>query len=324
MTRYKLVFLEYRHEQELEHLRKRAAENVDVVGVPPGTTPQQTAAACEDADVVIPWLVKFNIELARSAPKLKLVQTLSAGVDSLPLAELAEMGIPVANNFGSNAAAVAENTIWLIVGVYRQLHVQMQQLEAGTYHGDFFDRWEDFHELTGKRVGIIGLGQIGRNVARRLRGWDCEIVYHDVADISPAIEQAAGAKRLSLDELLRASDVITLHVPLTDLTRGMISEREFGLMKPSAILINTARGSIVDETALVRALDSNGIAGAGLDVTVVEPIPLDSPLIDRPNVVLTPHLAGLSIEARDRTLDFAIENVNRIAAGEQPLSVVQP
>ncbi len=324
MTRIKAAFLGYRQKWEIDWLRDRAAANVEVVAVAPDAGDAEVHAACADADAVIVWKIRPTIEQVRNAPKLKLVQALSAGVDYLPVNELAALGIPVANNCGANAVAVAENTVFLIVGTYRQLHVQMNQLYAGTYNDGFFERWENFHELTGKRVGLVGFGPIGSSVARRLIGWDCEVVYFDTAKIDPELEQSCRVIRVDFEELLSTSDVVSLHVPLTNATRGLISDDEFTLMKPTAILVNTTRGPVVDEAALIRALDSKQILGAGLDVTEVEPIAADNPLLHRDNVFLTPHLAGLSIEARQRALEFAISNVNRIAAGEPPLSVFQP
>jgi len=194
----------------------------------------------------------------------------------------------------------------------------------GVYNQGFFERWEDFHELTGKRVGIVGLGQIGSRVAKRLAGWECEVVYHDIAKIDPALEQAANARRVPFDELLHTSDVVTLHVPLDRTTHGMISTRELELMKPSAVLVNTCRGPVVDETALISALEGNEIAGAGLDVTELEPFEPDNPLLKMRNVVVTPHLAGLSIEAREKALDFAARNASLLASGKDPESIVLP
>jgi D-3-phosphoglycerate dehydrogenase len=129
---------------------------------------------------------------------------------------------------------------------------------------------------------------------------------------------------VSLDELLQTSDVVTIHTPLTDRTRGMIGAAQIGLMKPTAVLVNTARGPIVDEAALIEALQRGAIGGAGLDVTATEPLPADSPLVGMDNVFLTPHLAGLTLEARQKALTFAAENANRLCAGESPLGVVDP
>ncbi len=323
----KLVFVGYREQWEIDRMKAAAPAGVEVVGVKRGAPWEDMVSAAAEATVLVPWVMdrkKFEAELLPKAKQLKLIQALSAGVDYLPVRDLAEMGIKVANNRGANAVAVAETAVVLMVAAYRQLARQFRQTENGKYAQNFFETWEQFHELTGKRVGIIGLGQIGSRVAKRLAGWECEIVYHDIVKVAADKERDTRAKQVSLDELLRTSDVITLHVPLTSQSRGMISDRELGLMKPTAILVNTCRGPVVDEAALIRALKARKIAGAGLDVTEVEPIQADNPLHKMDNVFLLPHLAGLSIEAREKALDFAVHNAGRIAAGQDPESVVPP
>lgn len=323
-SKAKLVYIGYRQDWEVERLKEHAPAGLEIVALPQGVSQQEVLKAVADATVIIPWGRTFNLDVARAAKRLKLVQVLSAGTDYLPVNEMAEMGIKTANNFGGNAVAVAEYAVMLMVSTYRQARVQIRQLYEGKYSQGFFERWEQFHELTGKRVGIIGLGRIGSRVAKRLAGWECEIVYHDVAKIPPAEEKAAGVKRVSLDDLLRTSDIVTLHVPLNRVTRGMISDRELDLMKPTAVLINTCRGPVVDEAALIRALQEKKIAGAGLDVQELEPLSMENPLLKMDNVVLTPHLAGLSIEAREKSLDFAVHNTMRVAEGKDPESVVLP
>lgn len=323
----KLVFVGYREPWEIDRMRSKAPANLEIVGLPADAPWDKVLAEVQDAAVLIPWRfdrTKFSSELLPRAKKLKLIQALSAGVDYLPVRDLAEMGINVANNRGANAVAVAETAVVLMVAAYRQLARQFRQTEQGKYAQNFFETWEQYHELTGKRVGIIGLGQIGSRVAKRLAGWECEIVYHDIAKIAPEKERECNAKKVGRDELLRTSDVITLHVPLTAQTRKMISDREFDLMKPGAVLVNTCRGPVVDEAALVRALKAKKIAGAGLDVTEVEPIQQDNPLHKMDNVFLLPHLAGLSVEAREKALDFAVHNAGRVASGQAPESVVPP
>ncbi|MSQ09243.1 MAG: lactate dehydrogenase [Dehalococcoidia bacterium] len=323
----KLVFIGYREQWEIDRMKAKAPANVEIVGVPVDAPWDRLIAEVTGATVLIPWRfdrAKLTSELLPRAKNLKLIQALSAGVDYLPVRDLAEMGIKVANNRGANAVAVAETAVLLTVAAYRHLARQFRQLETGKYAQNFFETWEQYHELTGKRVGIIGLGQIGSRVAKRLAGWECEIVYHDIVKIAPEKERECNAKSVGLDELLRTSDVVTLHVPLTAQTRGMISDRQFGLMKPSAVLVNTCRGPVVDEAALIRALKAKKIAGAGIDVTEVEPIAQDNPLIKMDNVFMLPHLAGLSIEAREKALDFAVHNAGRVASGLEPESVVPP
>lgn len=324
MASIKAVFF-YQDEWEAERFRGSVSQDVEVVTLLRGVDPGRAIEACRDAQMVIGSGPIRDLDITKTYPNLKLIQTLSAGTNYLPVGDLAEMGIRVANNYGGNAVAVAEVTVVLMVSVYRHLMVQWDQTNnKGTYMQGFESGWERFHELTGKRVGIVGLGQIGSRVAKRLQGWECEVVYNDIRTFEPEYEAAAHARRVEFDELVETSDVITLHVPLDRSTRKMISDREFERMKPGAVLINACRGPVVDEKALIRALDAGHIAGAGLDVTEVEPIEPDNPLIGRDNVVLLPHRAGTSIEAREKSIDTAIMNANLLSQGKDPVGVILP
>lgn len=263
-------------------------------------------------------------DLAGKISSLKLVQTFSAGTDWIDKAQLAEMGIDVANNGGANAVAVAEHAIGLMFSVNRKLDVQIESVKNNTWMAGVEGDRTEFHTLVGKRVGIIGLGRIGSRVAKRLAGWECELVYHDVVEHDDDYVAATGAKKVDLDELLSTSDIITLHVPLDRVTTHMISDREFGLMKSTAILINTCRGPVVDENALIRALESGEIFAAGLDVTEIEPIEPDNPLPTMTNVVVTPHLATRALESELNASQFTMENAGRVVRGEGADWIVKP
>ena len=211
-----------------------------------------------------------------------------------------------------------------MISVYRRLDRQFEGVKARRWSEGARGELEDHHTLVGKRVGLVGLGQIGSRVAKRLAGWECEIVYYDAFDFPEEYEREAGVTRVSFDELLKTSDVVSLHTPLESNTRHLISDREFGMMKPTAILINTCRGPVVDEAALVRALRAGVINAAGLDVTEVEPTPPDNPLLDLDNVVITPHLASMAIESTIESVKFGVQNAARAARGGQPEAVVPP
>ena len=302
-----------------------AQEGVEVQWVDTAGDMDAQASGCRNAVAVIASPSAFPIELARACPKLKLVQVSSAGTDRMDLQALGELGIRVANNGGGNAVAVAEHTIALIVGVYRKLRLQFESVMARNWAGDVREEWfRQAHELTGKTVGIVGAGRIGREVAQRLQGWDCDLIYSDAFQLPEDEEARLKLDCVSLDTLLSTSDVVTLHVPLTKQTRAMIGDRELRNMKASAILINACRGPVVDEAALIRALRDGAIAGAGLDVLEEEPTPPDNPLLDMENVLVTPHMASLSQEAFEKSRRFAIENGARVAAGEEPQSIVHP
>jgi phosphoglycerate dehydrogenase-like enzyme len=171
-------------------------------------------------------------------------------------------------------------------------------------------------------VGLVGLGNVGKKVARRLVACDARVQYFDIRRLREDAEDALGVRFALLDELLRTSDVVTLHVPLDDRTRGMIAARELGLMKKGAVLVNTCRGPVVDETALHRALTTGQIAGAGLDVMTEEPPPKDHPLLALPNVTFTPHTAGPTWENWTARFRNGFDNIQRVAAGQPPLWVI--
>ena len=285
----------------------------------------EVAADCKDAVVIITGGVRlFGTELISKLPSLKLIQTPSAGTDWLDKSALAEMGVQVANNGGANAVAVAEHAILLMLTIERKLDRQIESVKAGTWMAGVGGDRTEYHTLVGKRIGIVGLGRIGSRVAKRLQGWECEVVYHDVVEYDDEYIESAGAAFVEFDDLLASSDLVSLHVPLERTTRHMMSDREFGLMKPTAILINTCRGPVVDEVALRRALTAGEIFGAGLDVMEVEPIEEGNDLPSLPNVVVTPHMATRALESEHNAVANVIANAARVARGEQPLWVVPP
>ena len=309
----------------LETFQQAAPPEADLGWVDSSLSLEDQADQMRDAVAAIVAGGNISVELATRCPNLRLVQTTSAGTDRLDKAGLGELGIRVSNNGGGNAVAVAEHTIGLIVSTIRKMQLQFSSVQSRTWASDINAKWfSQAREIEGKTVGIVGLGRIGSRVARRLQGWDCEIVYSDDVDIPAELEEELHLTRLPLDELLQTSDIITMHVPLGSQTRGMISDREFAMMKPTAIFINACRGPVVDEAALIRAMQNDRIAAAGLDVLEEEPTPEDNPLLDMDNVLVTPHMAGFSVEAGEKSRLFALGNAARVARGEEPESVVLP
>lgn len=309
--------------QQLATFKRSVPEGVEVVWVDVDQPLDKQAEQLREAVSVIVMPSAFPVDLALKCPNLKLIQTVSAGTNMIDIPALNELGIQVANNGGGNAVAVAEHTIALMVSVYRKLHLQIQAVKNRQWAGDLRTKWlSQAYELTDKTVGIIGLGRIGQRVARRLQGWECRLIYHDVVSHPAALEAELHLTKVPFDEVLRTSDIVTLHVPLTRQTRGMMSDREFGLMKPTAVLINACRGPVVDEAALIRALRAKKILAAGLDVLEQEPTPANNPLLDMDNVLVTPHLAALAQESFEKSRAFAAQNAARVARGEAPESVV--
>ena len=279
---------------------------------------------CKNALVIFPTTTFPEITyIAEKIPSLKLIQTFSAGTDWLDKIKLSELGVDVANNNGANAVAVAEHAINLMFSVNRKLDQQITSVKNGKWMDDVKGDLEEFHTLVDKRIGIIGLGRIGSRVAKRLRGWECELVYYDNLDFETNYIKDSGAKYLELHELLETSDIITIHVPLDRTTKHMISKDEFRLMKKTAIFINTCRGPVVDEKAMIEALLNNEIFAAGLDVTEIEPIEIDNPLLKMENVIITPHLATRAIESQKNAYENSLKNATRIVKGEKPQSIIK-
>ena len=255
------------------------------------------------------------------APNLKLVQLISAGYDRLDVDAARQARVPVSNNGGSNSVAVAEHTMALILAVYKQVVRDHNNVVRGKWRvGDFAEL--RIYELAGKTLGLVGLGTIGKKVARRAQAFDVRVQYHDTIRLSEDQEDALGVRFVLLPELLRTSDVVSLHVPLNEQTRNMMGAREFATMKNDAIFINTCRGPVVDEGALHHALTSGQIAAAGLDVLVEEPPQTDHPLFALDNVTFTPHTAGPTLENWTKAFRNGFDNIQRVAAGRQPMWVI--
>ena len=304
-----------------DYMVEQAPEGLEIVLVDPALSDDEKASMCQDVDAIISMDVSLNV--LRRSPKVKLIQTLSAGYDRLDLAAILEMGIPVANNGGANAIAVSEHTIAMMISLSGKLWHQYDFTMNKRVWRQGMDRYRVV-EITDKTVGIVGLGRVGKQVAKRLKGFDTRTIYYDVIDIPQGVQQDLNATPVPFEEVLRESDIITLHVPLTRRTRGMISDRELEMMKPTAFLVNCSRGPVVDEKALHRALSQGTIAAAGLDVLEEEPTPADNPLFDLDNVVITPHMAGPGEESTQRAAAFAYYNIGRVLSGETAESLVTP
>jgi len=256
----------------------------------------------------------------RAAPRLRLVQLLSAGYDNVDLDAARRAKVPVANNGGANAISVAEHALMLMLTVSRRLIWTHASVAGGRWRGN--GPAPRMYELFDKTLGIVGLGTIGKKVARLAQAFGMRVAYYDIARLVEDAEDALGVRFRLLRELLKSSDVVLLHVPLNDSTRGMIGAGELGLMKREAILINTCRGPVVDEAALTRALADGALFGAGLDVFEEEPTPPGNPLLKLDNVVLSAHFAGPTWDNHVARFRNGFDNVERVARGEPPLWVV--
>jgi D-2-hydroxyacid dehydrogenase (NADP+) len=276
-------------------------------------------AAIVDADVVCLSMHWRNHLLAK-APKLKFVQSVSAGTDQYDKTLFAQHGVRLASAAGVNANAVAEHAMALLLAITRQVATGRDHQAAQHWrpmHGAIGDREE---ELAGKSIVIVGLGRIGQRVAHFAHAFGMRVVgvRRSLAEPKPAgVDEVVGTDQLY--RVLREADVVALTCALTPETTGLIDAAALGTMKRSGILINVARGKVVDEAALIAALERGDLAAAGLDVTAEEPLPAQSPLWRMKNVVLTPHTAGETRAYEDRVVDLLVENVRRLQRGEMRL-----
>jgi len=277
--------------------------------------------AAGEADFYLGMTRNIDARFFAAAKKMRLVQLLSAGYDRADLAAAKKAGIPIANNGGANAIAVSEHTLMLMLATLKKLTGLHADVTAGQWRSGPAGK-APVHELRGKTIGIVGLGNIGKKVARRAAAFDVDIQYYDIARLSEDEEDALGVRFVLFTELLRTSDIVTLHVPLDATTRGLIGAPELALMKPSAILINTCRGPVVNEAALNEALKNNQIAMAGLDVMVEEPPQPEHPLFVLPNIILTPHSAGPTVENWTDRFRNGFDNIIRVVEGRKPKWVI--
>ena len=297
---------------------------LDMRIVPKGCSTGNICKMVEDADVILQvpvWML--TREILENMHKLKLLQFLSIGYDSVDLKAASELGITVANNPGFCAIPVAEHAIMAMLALMRWAAYSHMELVKGNWVQNEIQF--KIGELNGKTVGILGLGSIGTEVAKRLKGFNMRILYHKRNRLDEAAEKELGVEYVSLDQLIEESDILTIHIPLTDNTRGLIGRDEIARMKKGAILINTARGPIVDEAALAEALKEERLMGAAIDVPRYGEGELPQ-LIETfkgiKNVLLTPHVSACSPESEIRWVKQFTENVVRVLRGEAANFVV--
>ncbi|MDE2005196.1 MAG: 2-hydroxyacid dehydrogenase [Rhodospirillales bacterium] len=304
----------------LEVMREVAPAGAEITVATPGTPEFQAALAGAEYLVGL-GEVRMDDAFYRAAPKLKLIQLLSAGYDRVDIEAARRAGVPVCNNGGANAVAVAEHAMLLMLAVCRRLTWLHENVVSGRWRGNDVANVK-LYELHGRTLGIVGLGTIGKKTARLAKAFGMTVQYYDIARLTEDQADALGVRFRLLGELLRTSDIVSLHVPLSPATRHMIGAGELRQMRPSSYLINTCRGPVVDEAALHAALTDGTIAGAGLDVFDQEPPPADNPLFRLKNVVLTPHYAGPTWDNQYTRFRNGFDNVERVARGEAPLWVI--
>ncbi|MFM1722838.1 2-hydroxyacid dehydrogenase [Rhodococcus sp. PAM 2766] len=301
---------------EIERAVRESVGDAGTVVRPRSRTAEAVRELLPDVDVVVAdWSGRLPLGAAEAAlgAHLRLIQQPGVGVAYIDVDAWTEVGVPVANTPGGNAASVAEWAVAATANLCRSIGWADAEMRRGRWPQTSI-RERDCRDLGERRIGLVGFGDINRRCAALFRAFGCEVAYH-----SRRPDPDSTLPRLSLDELLSVSDVVVVAVPLTPGTRGLISARELELLPPEALVVNVARGPVVDEAALADAIRSGTVAGAALDVFAREPVETDSPLFDLDNVLLSPHIAGGSSTALSRMFAMTAENVARACRGEAPL-----
>ena len=264
---------------------------------------------------------KINEEFLRSAPKLRIASNVAVGYDNIDVDACTKRGVVATNTPGVLDETTADFAWTLLMAVARRVAEGEALARSGNWKGWNLDQLCGA-DVWGKTLGIVGFGRIGRSVARRASGFQMRVIYTDAVRVSEEIERSLNAEFRDMNSLLGESDFVSLHVPLLPETRGLFDAPKFFRMKPTAFLINTSRGPVIEEAALVSALENNKIAGAALDVFENEPFL--HPGLKRPNVVLTPHIASASIETRTKMAVMAANNIVALFKGQRPPNILNP
>ena len=279
----------------------------------------------KDIDGLLSLLTdKVDAELMDAAPKLKVVSNMAVGFDNIDVPEATKHGIVVGNTPGVLTETTADFAWALIMATGRRVAEGDRWTRSGKWKtwGPMILQGHDIHHAT---LGIVGSGRIGIEIAKRARGFNMKILYYDVVRRKPEEEKELGLEYVpNLHDLLSKADFVTIHVPLMAETRHLISTAEFAAMKPTAVFVNSSRGPVVDQKALYQALKSGQIFAAGLDVTEVEPIPMDDPLLTLDNIILAPHIASASVATRTKMATMAAANLIAGLKGERPPNCVNP
>ena len=273
-----------------------------------------------EAEILVTQLAPMSAAMFARLPRLKMIAVSRGGPVNIDMKAARERGVLVVNTPGRNSGAVAEFTLGAILAETRKIRVGHEALRKGEWRGDLYRADATGRELNELTVGVVGYGKIGTKVVRLLRAFGARILLHDPYVQLSADDAAAGVKLVSFEQLTSEADVVTMHARVTPETTQMMNAEAFARMKPDAIFVNTARGPLCDYDALYAALSEGRIAGAMLETFGIEPVPADWPLLQLPNVTLTPHIAGASVRTVTIAAEQAAEEVRRYLAGEGPLN----
>ena len=312
MASHTLGIIDPFHSAIIDEIRRASPEEW-TLSITDAPTEEARATALAPADFAFVMATPMPRSLLEAAPKLRFIQKLGAGVDRIDSAFCREAGIGLARLQAGNNIPVAEHTLLLMLAACRNLPRLDAMTRAGAWDKEQV-RGENRH-LGGKTIGIVGFGAIGRQVARLLSGFGVSLIYYDPMRASAEDESALGAAYRGLDDLLSEADVVTLHLPLLPQTANLLDAERLGRMKRGAILVNAARGGLIDETALLDALRDGHLFAAGIDAFAQEP-PVGNPLLELPNTVVTPHCAGATIDNFASVAERAVANVHKFLAGE--------
>jgi phosphoglycerate dehydrogenase-like enzyme len=301
----------------VNRFRERGID-VKLSDIGPHSSEDDVIAELMGVDATLATTEPYTRRVLESVDKLKIVARSGVGYDAIDVAAATDCGIIVATTPGSNHKTVADYTVMAMLALTRKL-LECHR-NVATLRG--FGRPVS-HDFFGSTVGVVGTGAIGKQVIQRVSAFECNVLARDIVE-SPEVAALPNVTYVDLDTLLRGSDYVTVHVPSGPETRHLVGEEEISLMRPSAFLINSARGPVVDEEAVYRAVRDQRIAGAAFDVFEYEPLRDESPLRDCDGLILTPHIAGVTVESSERANIMAAESIIKVLSGEPPTSLVNP
>ena len=304
---------------------KEMLEKIANVAVMPNAPVEEIKDTIKDADIIIgDWArsIKITKEILQAAEKCKLFHQTTVGYDTIDVEAARELGMDVSNGAGMNSIAVAEHAVMMMLVLVKKAVWMHEETSKGNWMYMEAVNKQLIGELSSRTVGIVGFGRSGMELAKRVKVFTPRILYTKRNRLSEAEEVEFGVSYRTLDDLLRESDIVSLHVPLTDETRNLIDMDRIALMKDNAVLLNLARAEVVDVCAVADSLKSGKLSGVGVDVFDPEPMSSDYPLRGLRNVILSPHLAGSTAETSKRSIDIALNNIRRVINGETPINIV--
>ncbi|HAT34733.1 MAG TPA: dehydrogenase, partial [Rhodospirillaceae bacterium] len=315
MTNYKIAMLDVWDEPVKDQTRDVAPDNFELLFADSYDDDHQIDIN-KQCDFIVCGAAPVSRRMLEESPDIQFIQKWGIGFDKVDLDAVRDHGLGLCNTAGANRTVVAEHTILLMLAVYRHLLEIDERLRSGEWLDIKKMLRNNALQMRGKTVGILGFGNIGRAVAQRLIGFETDVVYHDLVKADSETEKKLNARYVELDELFTSADILTIHTPLDDSTRDIVDGEAIGKMKKSAIIVNCARGGILNEQALHDAVTSGGIRGAGIDVWEPEPTDPENPLLKLDKVVVTPHAAGSAFDNVGNVSGHCFKNIQLFLQGE--------